>query len=172
LWFGLITATAGVGGALLGGWFSDLGRKRAGLRGRLSISILGGAIATGGALAVSGNQAALVLLGLGLWVFASTVAAIGAIAILQDVVPNQFRGTAVSILTFCNTLMGLGCGPTLVALATDHVYGVPTAVGFAISTVVVPAGAIAIAAFALCRRQLAKNIVAADPATNPVKSPA
>ena len=134
--------------------------------------MVGAVIATCGALAVSGNQAALVLVGLGLWVFASTVAAIGAIAILQDVVPNQFRGTAVSILTFCNTLLGLGCGPTFVALATDHVYGVPTAVGFAISTVVVPAGVIAMAAFAMSRRQLRNNPAAAERAANPARSPA
>jgi MFS family permease len=172
LWFGVITSVAGVGGALCGGWFSDLGRKLAGLRGRLFISIIGGAIATAGALAVAGNHAALVLAGLGLWVFASTVAAIGAIAILQEVVPNQFRGTAVSILTFCNTLLGLGCGPTLVALATDHIYGAPTSVGFAISTAVVPAGVIAMVAFAISRRQLRNNPVAAQSAANPLRSSA
>jgi sugar phosphate permease len=168
--FGLITAIAGIGGALCGGWFSDLARKRAGVRGRVLICIVGAVCATCGALAVSGNEADLTLAGLGLWVFASTIAGVGGVAILQDLVPNQFRGTAVSILTFCNTLIGLGSGPTLVALATDHVYGVPTAVGFAISSVVAPAGVIAVAAFEICRRQLRKIELTAAPSADPERS--
>src|SRR5262249_14421868 len=152
--FGVITAAAGIAGALCGGWFSDVGRKRAGLRGRVVVCVVGAVCATGGALAISAAQASFTLTGLGLWVFASTTAGVGGVAVLQELIPNQFRGTAVSIVTFCNTLLGLGCGPTLVALATDHIYGVPTAVGLAISTVVVPAGAIAAMAFVYCRRGL------------------
>jgi MFS family permease len=104
-------------------------------------------------------------------VFASTTAAIGAVALLQEIVPNHLRGTGVSILTFCNTLLGLGCGPTLVALTTDHVYRAPEAVGMAISTVVVPAGVSAVIAFVLCRRQLGKGVLAARSAAGPEASP-
>lgn len=170
--FGLITAIAGIGGALCGGWFSDLGRKSAGVRGRVLICIVGALCATCGASAVSGDQPHFTLAGLGVWVLASTIAGVGGVAILQDLVPNHFRGTAVSILTFCNTLMGLGCGPTLVALATDHVYGNPTAVGFAITSVVAPAGVIAAAAFVICRRELRKNDIQAGRSTEAERSPA
>jgi ABC-type amino acid transport system permease subunit len=97
---------------------------------------------------------------------------VGGVAVLQDFVPNQFRGTGVSILTFCNTLLGLGCGPTLVALTTDHVYGAPTAVGFAVSTVVAPAAVIAVAVFAFCRWQLSKGSLTAGSSADPEKSPA
>jgi MFS transporter, Spinster family, sphingosine-1-phosphate transporter len=49
------------------------------------------------------------------------------------------RGLGSGILSLGNMLLGLGCGPTLVALATDHLYHSPTAVGFSIVTVIAPA---------------------------------
>jgi MFS family permease len=171
LYFGLITSITGVAGALCGGWFSDVAGRRAGRRGRVLVCVIAALCATAAALAISGGHVVFTLAGLGLWIFASTTAGIGGIAVLQDVVPNQFRGTGISILTFCNTLLGLGCGPTLVALTTDHLYGAPSAVGLAISTVVAPAGAIAAMAFVYCRstlgneQQIATATVAPDVST-------
>lgn len=170
--FGLVTAIAGLVGALSGGWLSDLARNRAGLRGRVLICIVAAVCATCGAVAVSGNHAAFILAGLGLWVFASTIAGIGGVAILQDWVPNHFRGTAVSLLTFCNTLLGLGCGPTLVGVTTDYIFGAPTAVAFAISSVVAPAGLIAVVVFSICGEQLRKGSPAAGSAADPGRSSA
>lgn len=150
-YFGAITICAGIAGSLCGGYLSDAGSKRGGLQGRLAICIVGALIATGGALSIAGPSAVLTLVGLGVWVFASIIAGIGAIAVLQGAIPNQFRGTGMSLFTFCNTLLGLGAGPTLVALVTDHVYGDPNAVGLAIATVVAPAGVIAAMLYAYAR---------------------
>lgn len=152
--FGIITSVTGVVGSLSGGWFSDIAERRGGARARFALCIAAAGFALIGAVMVSAGHPALVLAGLGVWVFASTSAAIAAIAVLQAVVPNQFRGTSVSLLTFFNTLVGLGCGPTLVALATDQIYGAPTAVGLAVSTIVVPAAVLACCAFFLSRRAL------------------
>lgn len=41
---------------------------------------------------------------------------------LQDLFPNQLRGRAFAILTLVGSVVGMGCGPTLVALVTDHVF--------------------------------------------------
>jgi MFS family permease len=149
--FGIITAAAGVAGSLSGGWLSDLAEKRGGVRGRLAVSIVAAAVAALAAAAISGGRPEWVLSGLGAWIFASTVGAIGALAVIQELVPNEYRGTGVALLTFSNTLVGLGCGPTLVALTTDHVYAVPAAVDFSISTVAVPAGVLACALLGLAR---------------------
>jgi MFS family permease len=141
--FGVITTLGSVAGALFGGWVSDFASARAGVAGRLRLCILSAIVAGLGAAAISGGSGSYVLLGLGLWTFASTSGGVGGIACLQDVIPGQFRGTGMAVLTFCNTLVGLGAGPTLIALTTDHVYGLPAAVGFAISTVVAPAASLA-----------------------------
>jgi MFS family permease len=146
--FGIITAIGGVVGALIGGSVSDLAQRRAGSAGRLAMIAAGAVLAAIGALLVSGGTSLIVLAGLGLWMFASTMAATAGIATLGVIVPNEVRGVSISIVAFCNTLLGLGGGPTLVALATDHVYHNPLTVGLAITTTVLPAAVLAAALFA------------------------
>jgi MFS family permease len=162
--FGLITAGGSVAGALGGGWISDLWARRGSTYSRLSACAVAAAAALFGAVAISGNRPGFVLLGLGLWIFASTCGGVGGIAAIQDVVPSQFRGTGVSLLTFCNTLLGLGCGPTFVALTTELVYGAPSSVGFAITTVVAPAALVSCWLFLLARGKFS----AAPPAPAPI----
>ena len=42
--------------------------------------------------------------------------------IIQDLFPNQLRGRATAVVGVAGTVVGLGCGPTLVALVTDQVF--------------------------------------------------
>jgi len=150
---GTITALAGVSGTVAAGLLSDAAARRGGTRARLRIVIAGAATAAFSAALVSMDHPGVVLAGLGLWTFASAVGAIGSIAALQEMVPNELRGIGMSILAFCNTLLGLGCGPTAVALITEGVFDDP-AVGLAVSLVVVPAGAIACLLFTLLLSRL------------------
>ena len=83
------------------------------------------------------------LVGLGLWGLCSAFAGISGIAAVQDLVPNEYRGVGMALVAFCNTLLGLGFGPTLVALATDLLYRDPSSVGLSLTTTVVPAGFLA-----------------------------
>src|SRR5205823_11868816 len=118
--FGVATAAAGVAGALSGGWISDVAERRHGTRGRLAVSVAAAIVAVLAAAAISLGRAEWVVAGLGLWVLASTIGAVGAFCVIQELVPDHFRGTAVALLTFSNTLIGLGAGPTLVAMTTDY----------------------------------------------------
>jgi hypothetical protein len=43
-------------------------------------------------------------------------------AAIQDIMPNSMRGQASAIYLFVVTLIGLGIGPTAVALVTDYVF--------------------------------------------------
>jgi MFS family permease len=138
----------------MGGWISDLAERRGGTSGRLAISIVAAGIAVFAGAAISFGHADLVAVGLGLWVFASTIGAVGAFCVIQEIVPNQFRGSGVALITFSNTLIGLGAGPTLVALTTEYVYGQANAIDRSISTVAVPAGLVALALLVLARRRL------------------
>ena len=149
--FGVVTAATGVAGALCGGWLSDFAERRSGAPGRLAVSITAATFAVVAAAVICLGSAYLVVMGLGLWVLASTVGAVGAFCVLQEMMPAEVRGTGVALLTFSNTLIGLGCGPTLVALTTDQVYGIATAVDRSISTVAVPAGILACTLLLLAR---------------------
>jgi MFS family permease len=141
--FGFITAAAGIAGSISGGTLSDFAERRKGLIGRLQVCLLAATAAVCAALAVSGASAYFVLAGVGLWVLISTVGGIGGLVAIQSAVPNQYRGISASVFTFCNTLLGYGCGPTLVAVVTERAFQAPEAVGYAISVVVAPAAAIA-----------------------------
>ncbi|MCY1560152.1 hypothetical protein D9M68_972570 [compost metagenome] len=43
-------------------------------------------------------------------------------AAIQEIMPNAMRGQASAIYLFVITLIGLGFGPTAVALVTDYVF--------------------------------------------------
>jgi MFS family permease len=155
--FGIITASAGIAGALLGGAIADLAARRGGDRARLAVSVAGAVLAITAAAAISRGHANWVLFGLGFWIFTATVGELGAVAVIQDIVPSQFRGTAFALLTFTNTLVGLGGGPPLIAAATEYVYRSPAAVAQAISLVGMIGGVLACVCFLFARRALVRS---------------
>ena len=155
--FGFITAVAGIVGSISGGSLSDFVERRKGLIGRFQVCFLAAVVAVGAALAISGASSYIVLAGVGLWVLISTVGGIGGLVAIQSAVPNQYRGLSASVFTFCNTLLGYGCGPTLVAVVTEHVFRTPEAVGYATSAVVAPAAAIAAISFLCAIKTLSRQ---------------
>lgn len=152
--FGLITVTAGVLGSFAGGALSDIAARREGTRSRLYIGCAAAIAGGAGAALVATESVSFVLIGIGLWTFASAVAGIGGIVALQELMPNEQRGVGISLVAFWNILLGLGLGPTLVAQMTERVYGDPALVGVAIATVVLPAAGFALLLFAAARRAL------------------
>ena len=63
--------------------------------------------------------------------------------------PSELRGMTTAVQAFAYTAFGLGLGPTLVAVTTDHVFADPTAVGLSISVTGIPL--LALAALAMWR---------------------
>ncbi|MGE8361223.1 spinster family MFS transporter [Pseudomonas sp.] len=53
-------------------------------------------------------------------------------AAIQDIMPNSMRGQASAIYLFVITLIGLGIGPTAVALVTDYVFADDNALRYSI----------------------------------------
>ena len=155
--FGLVTASAGIAGSLLGGWIADLAARRGADRARLVVSIAGAVLAVGAAVTISRGTAGLVLAGLGFWIFTATVGEVSAVAVIQDLVPARFRGTAFAMLTFTNTLVGLGGGPALIAATTEYVFRTPVAVDRAISLVGAVVGACGCLLFIAARRSLGRS---------------
>lgn len=151
-YFSAITAVTGIVGALLGGLVSDAAAIRFGQSARFGVALFGAALGIVAALLIASSSAGYVLTGVGLWTLASSIGAISGIAALQAVMPNEMRGIGMSFVAFCNTLLGLGCGPTIVALVTEYGYGSPAAVGRSIATVVAPAAALSVVLFLVARR--------------------
>lgn len=162
-YFSLITTVTGIAGAILGGVLSDAAAKRFGEPARYSVA--GGAALMGAiaAACIAGPTAGYVLFGLGLWTLASSFGAIGGIAALQHAMPNEMRGIAMSFVAFCNTLLGLGLGPTIVASVTEFGFQRPDAVGLAIAIVVVPASIFSLALFFIARRSASTKALVMHP---------
>ncbi|HXG27477.1 MAG TPA: MFS transporter [Nevskiales bacterium] len=80
-------------------------------------------------------------------------------AAVQEMMPNDMRGQASAVYLFVVNLIGLGVGPTAVALATDYVFRNDAAVGYSLLLVgsVAQAGALLLlwAGLAPYRRTLA-----------------
>ncbi|HEX2589853.1 MAG TPA: MFS transporter [Rhizomicrobium sp.] len=135
---GTIAIVASIVGTPAGGILTDWCTKRWGSTARprlmLGIVVFGILGAPMGVLA-TGTQ---ILIAAACWILVSAVLGIVSIATTLDLLPIESRGLATSTIAFSNTIVGLGLGPTLVALTTDHIYGSPAAVGLAITTVITP----------------------------------
>lgn len=155
--FGVVTAAAGVLGSLFGGWVADKAETRGGSSARLGVATIFVLFAAAASLSICFGRAEMVIAGLGVWIFASSVASIGAFCVLQAIIAPEYRGTGVALMTFCNTLVGLGCGPTLVAAATEYVFRSPSSVDKSISLVTLPAAGVACAMLMIARATVQRH---------------
>lgn len=131
--YGLLLLTFGTAGVLCGGWLGDVMTRRQGAAGRLraavAVKLLTIPFIFAYTLIPDGRTA---LFPLAAAVFLPTFLNGLSPAILQQMVPNQMRGTAISISLLVINLLGLGLGPTLIALLNDHVFHDPAAIHYSI----------------------------------------
>ncbi|MGE0622135.1 MAG: spinster family MFS transporter [Pseudomonadales bacterium] len=92
--------------------------------------------------AVGSPQAALALLALA--TFTSSLHGGVAGAALQLITPNELRGQMTAIYFFIANLVGLGLGPSVVALLTDYAFGDPKALGWSFATLSLIAGPLSV----------------------------
>ncbi|MDB5434161.1 MAG: transporter [Phenylobacterium sp.] len=123
LWFGAATAVCGSCGLLIGGWLADhlyrRGYKDAHLRVIRLNALLLLPLFVGMALAPTEPLAlALMIAGMLLGTIHGGVAG----AALQMIAPNRLRARIVALYFLAANLIGLGLGPTAIALVTDKVF--------------------------------------------------
>ncbi|MBL8219232.1 MAG: MFS transporter [Bryobacterales bacterium] len=138
--YGVLVAVFGALGIVWGGWLADRwaerGRKDATMRVALMVSIAW--LPTGVAyLLVPNAWLAMALLAPTVFLVAAPFG-IAPAAIMQ-VTPARMRGQASSIYLFVINLIGLGIGPTAVAMVTDYVFADDNRVGSSILLVTVVA---------------------------------
>lgn len=141
---GPIAIVSGVLGALAGGLLSDRLGSRGGLRLRIRGAMAVAALALVGAGVGLASNAGAALALYGFWNLMCTAAGTMGITAVQDSLTSDTRGLGVSINAFGNTMLGLGLGPTLVAVSTESLFGDPQAVGFAMAGVAIPCAAAAV----------------------------
>ncbi|TDU32238.1 putative MFS family arabinose efflux permease [Panacagrimonas perspica] len=121
--YGTIVCFAGGFGIVFGGWLADRWRSQGMSDATLRVGMLGGLIGAPLSLAMAfmPNGTALAVLMIPVTIFIAMPLGVAASAI-QDLVPNGMRGQTSAIYLFVVNIVGLGFGPTAVALLTDRVF--------------------------------------------------
>lgn len=130
--YGLVLVVSSVSGALFGGWYADRLVKRGVVDGRLRVGLVGGIgclLATGLPLLPRAEWALLTVF---VPSFALSTPFGAATAAIQEIMPNQVRALASSIFLFILNLIGIGLGPTSVAVCTDYVFGDEQAIRYSL----------------------------------------
>ena len=121
--FGLEVVVFACAGIILGGRLADRWIKQGRSDAAMRVGVLaGGVTMVGGAaylLAPNGTLAAIALV---VPVFALAMPFGAAPAALQEIVPNRMRGQTTAVYLFMTNMIGLGLGPTAIALITDYVF--------------------------------------------------
>jgi MFS family permease len=160
LWLGINGAVFAslsvlVGGVLADRWYGQ-GKRDAKLRVALIGSLLW--FPPGLAYPLVGDGAlALVLL-----LLATLGGSLGigcAVAALQELMPNRMRGQAVAAYAVIANLIGLGMGPTAVALLTDRVFGDESMLRYSLVVVSLACHLVASTALALSLRPFRQSVV-------------
>ncbi len=142
--YGSIVMVFGSLGIVCGGWLSDR-LARTGLTDapmRVSLFATLAVIPVGVFFPLGGANVAVVLLVFVVFFLSMPFGV--APAAIQEIMPNAMRGQASAIYLFVVNLLGLGLGPTAVALFTDHVFRDRQAVRYSLLIVTVSAELIAL----------------------------
>ncbi|MEQ8858949.1 MAG: MFS transporter [Pseudomonadales bacterium] len=148
--YGVIFMVCGTGGLLAGGQLADrwwrAGRFDAHLRVVLwSVCTMTPCFAL---MPFAGSAEALLGL-LAVATFTSSLHGGVAGAALQLITPNELRGQITAVYFFIANLIGLGLGPTAVALITDYLFEDPLSLGWSIALLAAIAGPLSAVTLAL-----------------------
>lgn len=133
LTFGLIVLFCGAGGVFIAGALADKLNRKGIIDAKIRIAMWAmmlGIIPSVLYTLTDSLTLVLVLLGLSTF-FANFMMGLGPAAI-QEAVPPQMRGQFSALYLFILNLIGLGLGPTLVALSTDYIFESPDLIGYSL----------------------------------------
>jgi MFS family permease len=135
-------------GSLVGGWLADRGAERAvpGSRMRVGLYAAAGVVPCM-ALFPFMPTAAWAIVVLVPVAFCLGLPFGAAVAAIQEITPVRMRGQLSALYLFAINLIGLGIGPTAVALLTDFVFRDDLAVRYSVAIVTVVAATAAAALF-------------------------
>lgn len=136
LYYGLIVLFFGGGGVLAGGWIADRWSQRGCVDAKLRVGSIAAACGILPTIMYPlVDDLALVLVLMSLATFLTNfLMGIGPAAI-QEVVPSDMRGQFSAFYLFVVNLIGIGVGPTAVALSTDYLFGSTSAIGYSLALI-------------------------------------
>ncbi len=137
-YMGGATMVFGTLGILAGGWLADRLKRSGRVDGNMLVGIIASALALVVAFPLYLTSSFRVLIAA--LVVTNVAAALpwgAAAAALQEITPAPMRGQMSAIYLLLINVLGLGLGPTVVALLTDHVFGSEALVAMSLLTVTI-----------------------------------
>jgi MFS family permease len=132
--FGIVMIVAGTAGLLLAGTVADAWMQRGTRDAYVRTILLSIVCITPCAVAlgfVTNDVVGIVMMGLAVFFSAFQGGLSG--GTLQLMTPNRMRGQVTAVYQLVANLIGLGLGPTVVAVTTDYVFGYDEAIGKSIA---------------------------------------
>jgi MFS family permease len=161
----LAVSLSGAVASVAGGAASDLVVRRWGLPARVVLLLGCYPLTLLGALCVllagTAQQAGMAL---AIWAFGSISGYVIGQIVMQEWVPNEMRATTIAVSITSTALVGVGLGPTLVALVAKHGFGGEHALKPAMGTVALVSASLALlVVWSPARRGLAELHAARQP---------
>ncbi len=157
--YGTIVAIFGTLGIVVGGrlsdWFAERGHSDSTMRVGLLVALAWLPSGILYPLVPNANWASLLLVPT---VFLASAPFGVAPAAIQQMMPNSLRGQASAIYLFAVNLIGLGLGPTAVALATDYIFHDDKAVNLSLLFVATAAHLVAAALLWIGRKPFLRSL--------------
>jgi MFS family permease len=138
--YGLVVAIFGASGAVCGGWLSDSLTRRGYRDACMRVALLSSVIwfPAGIAYILAPNPVLSITIFAPAAFFAAAPSAVASAA-LMEIAPARMRGQVGAVYGFVINLIGLGLGPTAVAVFTDYVFHDDDMVGYSLLVVSVTA---------------------------------
>lgn len=136
---GLLIAICGTIGTLISGWLSDYWHKQQLASARFRVTLVGQCLLfpTVSIWALMPHPYLCCAI-LGVSLIGLAIAQTAAPAAIQEVSPNRMRGQLIAIYLLLGGLLGIGLGPTLVALITDQIFSDNNMLHWSISMTAAP----------------------------------
>jgi MFS family permease len=158
VYLGLVSLAAGVLGYLAGGMLLDrLGRANNRLI-KLAVLVACPLAGLPSAFAVFAPDGWVAMGLLALLSFFAPFIYVGVNVTVQDIVPANMRGVAISFCGLNNAIISYGLGPLLIAWMTEYVFVQPKLIGFSILAISAPALILASLTFFLALRALRSGL--------------
>ncbi|GAB2575868.1 spinster family MFS transporter [Spirosoma areae] len=167
-YYGLVLVASSISGALFGGWYADKLVKRGISDGRLRVGLLGGigCLLAAGLPLLPRAEWALLMVFIPSFALAAPFGA--ATAAIQEIMPNQVRALASSIFLFILNLIGIGLGPTSVALFTDYIFHNEQDIRYSLVLLYLIGGVMMLSLTYLALKPYRKAILSSQPVIQPI----
>ncbi|MGE4304048.1 MAG: spinster family MFS transporter [Novosphingobium sp.] len=161
--FGLVIMVSGALGVLCGGILATRLRDHGLKDSNILVGIVAGLIALPAGLASGLLQDAWpILAAVFVFQFGCAMPFGAAAAALQDITPNQMRGQVTAIYQFTTNMFGIGLGPTLTALFTDHLFRDEMALGSSLALSIGISGPVALVLLWIARGTYKRTLASVD----------